>query len=263
MFKLSSVVVASLSLGANAFAPSTSGGVRAPTVLRAEIPVIDEEVIPVIDEDSPASPPLLYSRALPGQPRPAGLNSIALAGDRGFDPLNLAKDKETLLQFRAAEIKHARLAMLAAAGWPLAEVWDKSLANLIGADSPIADNGGLSPSLLNGGLDKIAPAYWAFVVLAAAAVEGLGFVMKSETPGDYGFDPVGLYPKDAEGQMLMQDKELIHGRVAMVAIVAFAAQEFVSKVPVVRETPFFFEPIWTFATKELHLFDLSNGFISY
>ena len=81
--------------------------------------------------------------------------------------------------------------------------------------------------------------------------------------GDYGFDPVGLYPKDAEGQMLMQDKELIHGRVAMVAIVAFAAQEFVSKVPVVRETPFFFEPIWTFATKELHLFDLSNGFISY
>ena len=60
-----------------------------------------------------------------------------------FDPLNLAKDKETLLQFRAAEIKHARLAMLAAAGWPLAEVWDKSLANLIGADSPIADNGGL------------------------------------------------------------------------------------------------------------------------
>ena len=64
------------------------------------------------------------------------------APDR-FDPLNLAKDKETLLQFRAAEIKHARLATLAAAGWPLAEVWDKSLANLIGADSPIADNGGL------------------------------------------------------------------------------------------------------------------------
>ena len=260
MNKFSTLAVASLSLGANAFAPSTSGIARAPTALRvAEIPVIDEEEeIPVIDEAVP-----LLSRALPGQPRPAGLNSIALAGDRGFDPLNLAKDKATLLQFRAAEIKHARLAMLAAAGWPVAESWDKGLAGLVGANSPIADNGGLSPSILNGGLDKIAPAYWVFVILAAAAVEGLGFVMKSETPGDYGFDPLGLYPKDADGQMLMQEKEMIHGRVAMVAIVAFAAQEFVSKVPVVRETPFLFEPIWTFMTQELHSFDLSAGYISY
>eukprot|EP00622_Pseudochattonella_farcimen_P001495 FR736208.1.p1 GENE.FR736208.1~~FR736208.1.p1 ORF type:complete len:157 (+),score=20.58 FR736208.1:297-767(+) len=155
---------------------------------------------------------MLYSRALPGQPRPVGLNNIALAGDRGFNPLNFAKDKETLLQFRAAEIKHARLAMLAAAGWTLAEVWDKSLANLIGADSPNADNDGLSPSLLNGGLDKIDPANWNLVDLAAAADEGLGFVKKSETPGDYGFDLVGQNPKDAEGQMVMQEKELIHGQ---------------------------------------------------
>ena len=66
MFKLSSLVVASLSLGANAFAPSTSGGVRAPTVLRAEIPVIDEEAIPVIDEDTPGSPPLVSSSSPAG-----------------------------------------------------------------------------------------------------------------------------------------------------------------------------------------------------
>ena len=49
--------VASLSLGANAFAPSTSGIARAPTALRvAEIPVTDEEEeIPVIDEAVPVS----------------------------------------------------------------------------------------------------------------------------------------------------------------------------------------------------------------
>merc|ERR1712006_73936 len=80
---------------------------------------------------------------------------------------------------------------------------------------------------------------------------------------DSGFDPLGLYPKDEAGKMEMQEKEMIHGRVAMVAIVAFAAQEFVSKVPVTRETPFFFEPIWTFVTQELHFFDLSAGYISY
>ena len=89
------------------------------------------------------------------------------------------------------------------------------------------------------------------------------FIRMCLCAGDYGFDPLGLYPKDADGQMLMQEKEMIHGRVAMVAIVAFAAQEFVSKVPVVRETPFFFEPIWTFMTQELHSFDLSAGYISY
>merc|ERR1712146_414672 len=39
------------------------------------------------------------------------------------------------------EIKHARLAMLAAAGWPVAELYDGGLAKLLGASSPIETNG--------------------------------------------------------------------------------------------------------------------------
>jgi hypothetical protein len=35
-----------------------------------------------------------------------------LAGDVGFDPLNFAQNKEALWEYREAEIKHARLAML-------------------------------------------------------------------------------------------------------------------------------------------------------
>jgi len=38
----------------------------------------------------------------------------SLPGDVGFDPLGFAKNKESLLSLREAEIKHARLAMLAA-----------------------------------------------------------------------------------------------------------------------------------------------------
>lgn len=45
------------------------------------------------------------------------------AGDVGFDPIGFSKDKETLVRMRDAEIKHSRLAMLAAAGWPLSELW--------------------------------------------------------------------------------------------------------------------------------------------
>ena len=43
--------------------------------------------------------------------------------------------------------------------------------------------------------------------------------------------------------MDMQLKEIKHGRVAMLAVVAFSAQEYSSKLGVVDETPFFFHPI--------------------
>jgi len=221
------------------------------------------EVFEEADQVIPDAVPMASSEALPWLPRPAGLNSVKIAGDFGFDPIGLGSSKEAILKYRAAEIKHCRLAMLAAAGWPVAELYDGGLANLIGASSPIAENGGLSPSLLNGGLGLVSPIYWAVVVLAAVGVEVTGMSNKAETPGDYGFDPIGLYPDSPNEQMRMQDQELTHGRTAMIAIVAFAAQEFTSKVPVTRETPFLFEPIWTYLTKDLGGFDLSRGFIEY
>lgn len=37
-------------------------------------------------------------------------------------------------------------------------------------------------------------------------------------PGDFGFDPLGLYPTDPEKQKQMQLAELKNGRLAMIAI---------------------------------------------
>lgn len=149
---------------------------------------------------------------------------------------------------REAEIKHSRLAMLAVVGWPLAELFDKPIADAAGLPSLLTKTGE-SPSLLNGGLDKIDIAYWIAVAALAGIVELENATMVEEKGKDYiagdcNFDPLGLLPTDKEGQMQMQTKELKHGRIAMMAILGFAIQEAIFGIPVVQETPFFFKPIF-------------------
>ena len=136
--------------------------------------------------------------------------------------------------------------MLAAAGWPLAELWDKSIASALGLQ-PALTSTGESPSLLNGGLDKIDAEYWIMVVALAGIFEIQSKLTKESkgknyVAGDCGFDPLGFFPEDKAGQMEMQTKEIKNGRVAMMAIVGFAIQEALYNVPVVNETPMFFQP---------------------
>lgn len=135
----------------------------------------------------------------------------------------------------------------AAAGWPLSELWDKKIAALFGLPAVI-DAADRAPSVLNGGLGKVSPAYWAGCILLAGAIDIYG-ISKARSndpdyfPGNLGFDPLGLYPEDAASRKEMQLKELKNGRLGMIAIFAFAVQEFVSKTGVVAETPIFFKPI--------------------
>jgi hypothetical protein len=52
------------------------------------------------------------STSIPFVQCPPALHNSDLAGNVGFDPLNFSKSKEQLWEYREAEIKHARLAML-------------------------------------------------------------------------------------------------------------------------------------------------------
>ena len=54
-----------------------------------------------------------------------------------------------------------------------------------------------------------------------------GLLRSDYTPGDIGFDPLGLKPSDSSELMIMQTKELQHGRLAMLAAAGFLAQELV------------------------------------
>ena len=73
------------------------------------------------------------SASLPFLARPALLDGT-LPGDRGFDPFNFSSDVNSLQWQRRAEIKHARLAMLATVGWPIAELAHKSIASCLKQD---------------------------------------------------------------------------------------------------------------------------------
>lgn len=138
--------------------------------------------------------------------------------------------------------------MLAAAGWPLAEVFHKYIASAIGLQ-PALTSTGQSPSLVNGGLDKIDIEYW-FIVYSIAGIFECQSRMTKEangdkyTHGDCGFDPLGFFPKNKDKQIEMQLKEIKHGRIAMMAILGFVVQEAIYNTPVVVETPQFFKPIF-------------------
>ena len=67
--------------------------------------------------------------------------------------------------------------------------------------------------------------------------------MKFRT-GDFGFDPlniVGSLP--AEDQFQFEEKELLNGRLAMIAVTCYVAEEFLFQTPVVRFTPDLFQTI--------------------
>jgi len=156
-----------------------------------------------------------------------------------WDPLNLAT-KENLAQYQEAELKHGRLAMLAALGWPAAEIIEPAVAKLTGAVDELAETGGRVPSLLNGGFEQ---AQIPFFLLGTFAVAGLSDyygtanqkALKLE-PGNIGFDPLNLFPTDKATQEKYKLAEIKHGRVAMVAIVLYALEEAISGTSILKET---------------------------
>ena len=58
--------------------------------------------------------------------------------------------------------------------------------------------------------------------------DGLWSIKADHTPGDLGFDPLGLKPTDPAELAEMQSKELNNGRLAMIAIAGMVGQELVS-----------------------------------
>ena len=132
-------------------------------------------------------------------------NELGVIAPTGFfDPLRLTKDidQDTFDQYRAAELKHGRVAQLAVIGYVIPEFyrWDFDISPGI----PSAD-------VANGvaALDVIPALGWAQIIFLIGAVDYWGVL------GDFEVGKLKLEFAEIEKRQL---NELQHGRIAMLAI---------------------------------------------
>merc|ERR1719269_539859 len=163
-----------------------------------------------------------FCYGLPGNIAPAG----------NFDPANLLAErtKGEVYRFREAELTHGRVGMLAAAGFLVQEFFHP-LFN--GVNGPAIDQIPQLPvplwfaMTLGIGIAETVRIQkgWANPYEGMENVQGL---KADYYPGDLGFDPLGLKPEDPAEFRLMQERELSHGRLGMIAAAGFMAQEAVT-----------------------------------
>jgi len=164
-----------------------------------------------------------------------------------FDPLKISVNKPPgkLLFYREAELKHGRVCMLASLGFLVGEQFHPLFGGNIDVPSYIA--------FQETPLEK----FWYLVSIAIALPEiffsiptfenpaptetpdtNVGTYKDRDTwtmkqdgriPGDLGWDPLGIKPSDPEALLDMQNKELAHGRLAMIGMAGMVVEELVTK----------------------------------
>jgi len=186
----------------------------------------------------------------------ADVGSDTLPGDWGFDPMNLA-EKDYIHEFqyrfldllpggnpnddpppeprpsalilrdyREAEIRHGRLAMLAVIIWPIEEKLDQLLL----------DEDDCGPILYGPITLPYLPLLMTLIIMLLGYLDIYANVIKEEEnigdaflPGDCFWDPLKMLqgaPPTMERNM--QERELFNGRVAMIAFAAFVFEELTS-----------------------------------
>ena len=206
----------------------TSGvKVNGSKVIAADVET-ENGVIHVIDTVMlPPVKPAAFARALPGVSAPFGF----------FDPLGFTEGQsvDEIKRLQEAEIVHGRVSMLAVVGFLVGESFNPLF-------------GGSITGLAINQFQQVPAGFEAVVVLAIGIAEAgranKGWVEPGDalfklrpnyTPGDLGFDPLGLKPTNAAELKDISTKEINNGRLAMLAIAAFVAQEEVSGLSILDQ----------------------------
>mmetsp|Transcript_28189 Transcript_28189/g.47223 ORF Transcript_28189/g.47223 Transcript_28189/m.47223 type:complete len:229 (+) Transcript_28189:105-791(+) len=169
-----------------------------------------------------------YCKTLPG---------ISAPFSDMFDPAGLLNTAtvEDVRRYREAELTHGRVAMLAALGFVVGETLE---------DFPLFNGTITGPAIFQ--FQQVQSGFWEPLLIGIGICEAYRVAVGWARPdssgvnkldpeyemGDLNFDPFGLKPTDAEELKTLQTKELNNGRLAMIAIGGFVAQELVNSTEI-------------------------------
>lgn len=204
--------------------PHTASPHRSIVVLHADA-VADGGEAPAAaePEEAPAPPPpsapeepVGFCMGMVGNEGPEPIPFAPGTSSIDFDPAGFTeRAPEWIPWFREAELKHCRVAMLAALGFvvpefvrvPGAQFSFEQVPRVIEAYDALPD----SMIQIVGWISLVE-------VMTIPALAGLSNPRWDRAPGDYSFDPIGLYPTTKAKQREMQLAELKNGRLAMIAL---------------------------------------------
>eukprot|EP00977_Amphora_coffeiformis_P011591 scaffold2782_cov182-Amphora_coffeaeformis.AAC.21 len=149
---------------------------------------------------------------------------IGETGSKNFDPAGFTTGApEWVPWFRESELKHGRAAMLGVLGFVVPEfIRVPGEQFSFSAIPKVIDAHDALP-------DSMIQIFGWISFLEAVQFPALANMNEFDrAPGDFGFDPLGLKPKDEAGYKAMQLKELKNGRLAMIALGGMVAQSVVT-----------------------------------
>lgn len=171
--------------------------------------------LPVVSSMTRSVSPMMQekSQAIPFLNKPAALDG-SMAGDIGFDPLEIS-NLVPLSWSREAELKHARVCMLAFAGWVSVDLgfrvpFAPAVSSLYAHDATVEKGPMLGLFGLIAVVEIFAGIPKCFQLLGDP---------DAAAGGDYKFDPLGF-----GGGKMMEEKELANGRIAMLAFSGIVTQ---------------------------------------
>merc|ERR1712194_53676 len=149
-----------------------------------------------------------------------------------------------LRDYREAEIRHGRIAMLAAVIWPLEEILDRIF---------IPESFGSTTVIYGGPTLPFLPLIMTFFLLDLGYLDIYSSEIKKEEsgdaflPGECFWDPLCVLEGAADStKRNMQVREILNGRAAMIAVAAYIFEEAMTHMPIVSipTNALLFEPAY-------------------
>ena len=162
---------------------------------------------------------------------------------KGFDPLGLATlgSESTLAWFRAAELKHSRVAMLATTGY-IVQAAGYHFPGMLSSDVSFETLSAMKPLDAWDAVPDNGKAQIYFTIFFAEVVteaRGTHYTKGGELPTIV-FPPIDFGSVNAEKMKVKQSRELNNGRLAMISIMSFiAAANIEGSVPLLTGNPMF------------------------